>query len=228
MKFRELSYQRDKDDISLRYKIGPISVVELSLLPKYLLLKMWSKLFLLIFATIVASEHPRTLYDALQDGDDIFAVSPKADPVDGIVYRLPNDTIPLTYDIWLSTDIHLGEPAFQGRVLIRFRVAEPTQEVIVHYHRMTISSVDLLNSDNLSLEENVAFSQNETLEFLVIQPTQQLTVGQEYSVQISYNGSLRDDSLGFYRSSYLDSQGDRVWLATTQFQANNARHAFPW
>lgn len=52
------------------------------------------------------------------------SILPLVDPYDGISYRLPNTTIPLTYDIWLSTDIHRGEFGFDGQVIIRFRCVE--------------------------------------------------------------------------------------------------------
>lgn len=191
---------------------------------------MWLKLVILFIGatTLVAGDSPRWFYDDLQEGGDITAISPKADPYDGIVYRLPNDTLPLTYDIWLSTDIHLGEFAFDGRVTIRFRVIDVTQEVTVQYRMMTVNTVTLFNSNDQLIEENVSFFQNATVEFLVIRPTEQLILGQDYSVLITYNATIRNDGLGFYRSSYVDSQGNTVWLATTQFQANEARHAFPW
>uniref|UniRef100_T1H3Y7 Uncharacterized protein n=1 Tax=Megaselia scalaris TaxID=36166 RepID=T1H3Y7_MEGSC len=48
-----------------------------------------------------------------------------------------------------------------------------------------------------------------------------------YSLTIKYNGTLRDDKLGFYRSNYTNAKGETVWLAATQFAPTYARSAFP-
>jgi aminopeptidase N len=40
-------------------------------------------------------------------------------------------------------------------------------------------------------------------------------------------GTLNDKMAGFYRSGYENSKGERVYLGTTQFEAADARRAFP-
>jgi len=44
---------------------------------------------------------------------------------------------------------------------------------------------------------------------------------------IEFEGSLNDKLLGFYRSQYKDQKGKTKFLATTQFEAADARRAFP-
>ena len=44
---------------------------------------------------------------------------------------------------------------------------------------------------------------------------------------IEFSGILNDRLLGFYRSQYTDSKGKKKFLATTQFEAADARRAFP-
>lgn len=156
------------------------------------------------------------------------SILPLVDPYDGISYRLPNTTIPLTYDIWLSTDIHRGEFGFDGQVIIRFQCVETTPEIILQYRLMTIDRVTLFGSNNNIIEDNVPWYQNETVEFLVITPNQQLVQGQEYLISVRYNATMRDNGLGVYYGWYTDPEGDTRWLASTQFQATEGRHAFPW
>uniref|UniRef100_T1H5A6 Aminopeptidase N-like N-terminal domain-containing protein n=1 Tax=Megaselia scalaris TaxID=36166 RepID=T1H5A6_MEGSC len=38
---------------------------------------------------------------------------------------------------------------------------------------------------------------------------------------------MDDDMHGFYRSNYIDDNGNEKWLGSTQFQRNHARRAFP-
>ena len=44
---------------------------------------------------------------------------------------------------------------------------------------------------------------------------------------IEFTGFLNDRLLGFYRSRYKDRSGKIKYLATTQFEAADARRAFP-
>ncbi|WKT58958.1 hypothetical protein QVH35_09890 [Candidatus Nitrosotenuis chungbukensis] len=44
---------------------------------------------------------------------------------------------------------------------------------------------------------------------------------------IDYTGILNDRLVGFYRSQYKDKSGNTKYLATTQFEAADARRAFP-
>ncbi|RWS03028.1 aminopeptidase N-like protein, partial [Dinothrombium tinctorium] len=49
-----------------------------------------------------------------------------------------------------------------------------------------------------------------------------------YSVSMSFKGNLNNELVGFYRSNYEDANtGEQRWIAVTQFQATEARRAFP-
>lgn len=192
---------------------------------------MWVKLLVLLIGTasLISASGPRVIHDRIYGDVEVEDVEePFVDPVDGINYRLPNDTFPLTYDIWLSTNIHRGDFAFDGSATIRFQVVDTTPTVTLNIRQMTVNSISLLNENNIVIEHDVSWSMNATLEHLIIRPSMMLPAGQQFSVRVSYNGTIRSDSLGFYRASYQNLQGETVWLASTQFQANEARQAFPW
>lgn len=183
---------------------------------------------LAIFAVIVAVAQSIPMPFRLEvPADEIIQIAPYRDDIDGKDYRLPNNTIPLHYDVWLSTDIHRGETAFTGNVKIRIRAVENTAQITLHYRQITIENIVLRNNLNNVIQDNVTFSFVEDLEFLQVNPTSSLVAGLEYVLEITYHGLLRDDNMGFYRSSYKNPQGQTVWLATTQFEQTDARHAFP-
>src|SRR5262249_12894151 len=46
-------------------------------------------------------------------------------------------------------------------------------------------------------------------------------------LSLSFTGTLNDKLRGFYRSRYRDPGGEWRWLAATQFEATDARRAFP-
>lgn len=192
-------------------------------------LKMLLKLLVLVAAVTFAvadSEEPRKLYKSV--ASEKVPTAPFTDPFDGKFYRLPNTTIPIRYDIWLSTEIHSGNFTFEGRVKIEIMTVETTPNITLHYRQLTIHNVDFLDSAGNTIQSNVPTTSQDDLEFLVITPAIPLVAGTTYHVLIDYEGVLRNDDAGFYRSSYTDLEGKTVWLATTQFESTDARHGFPW
>lgn len=199
--------------------------------------KMWSKkslvllcsaVFLVSFAHSTPLPPQPKLIEAIEEVDGV-QIAPFADEIDGLEYRLPNNTVPIRYDISLRTEIHAGVFGFTGSVYIRFKTVEPTTTITIHSRQQTISKVNLLNGLGQLLQENVLFdlTSKSNVEFLIITPITPLLPNQELSLYIEYSGTLRGDEAGFYRSSYRRSNGVEVWLATTQFESTDARHGFP-
>lgn len=163
--------------------------------------------------------------------DGMVPFAPYIDDVDGKHYRLPNETIPVHYTISLTTDIDKGDAGqeFSGKVRIRVRVLAETPQITVHVRQLTIETIALYSTAEppVLIENDISPIFEEDLEFLHIKPTAALAVDTQYFVDITYKGLLRDDNMGFYRSSYKNEDGETVWLATTQFEQTDARHAFP-
>ncbi|CRK87601.1 CLUMA_CG001397, isoform A [Clunio marinus] len=154
------------------------------------------------------------------------SISQFADDIDGISYRLPNETIPLEYDLQLTTEIHSGEKRFTGTVKITLKVIEATSKITLHMRQLTVENITLTPSDSLT-KVSIDWDNVTATEFLIITASETLVVNDDYNLEIDYFGFLRDDNMGFYRSSYKDSSGQTVWLAATQFEETDARHAFP-
>merc|ERR1719431_1916989 len=65
-------------------------------------------------------------------------------------------------------------------------------------------------------------------EFLIARLGQNLEVGKIYIIKIHYTAYLKDNLKGFYRSVYKDPKtGKDEYIAVTQFQATDARRAYP-
>jgi len=65
-------------------------------------------------------------------------------------------------------------------------------------------------------------------EFFILNLNSGLLAGKIYVVKIHYTAFLKDNLKGFYRSVYTDqSTGKEEYVAVTQFQATDARRAFP-
>lgn len=154
-----------------------------------------------------------------------FDISPNYVPT---TYRLPNNSIPLSYDIFLTTDVDRGLSNFTGEVKIHIKVVEVSQEIVLHYRQTTIDVINLLNADGTTIiSTDLSYEQIPVYEFLVISLPDILTPGEEVVLEIKYNCEHRSDGGGFYRASYTNANGDQVWYATTQFEIDEARHAFP-
>lgn len=143
-------------------------------------------------------------------------------------FRLPNNTEPVSYNIRLSTDIHRGDFGFQGNVTIVINALEATNSITLHSRHTIIDRIDLFTPNGTLYESNVPFTYDSEIEFLVIPVNKGLSTGQELAIEISYQGFLRSEFFGFFRTSYYNPDTDsETWLATTQFQPINARQAFP-
>lgn len=143
-------------------------------------------------------------------------------------YRIPNNTRPLTYDVQLRTWIHEANYTFQGEVNIGIITVEATDFIMVHQSQLTINQIRLLTTnDPPALISIGPFTYNSAYEFLRVPVNSVLPANTRYTLEIRYTGTLRQNQGGFYRSSYLNDAGERIWLATTQFESTDARHGFP-
>lgn len=141
-------------------------------------------------------------------------------------YRLPNNSIPVRYDLLLKTDVHKESVDFDGQVKIRVKIVESTDKITLHYRQITVDKVNLVNTEDSSVTENLSILYEEIPEFLVITLPKEFKPNDEIILDITYKGKLRLDGAGFYRAIYRED-GKEIWFATTQFESTNARHAMP-
>jgi aminopeptidase N len=104
----------------------------------------------------------------------------------------------------------------------------PLNEITVHVKGLENIKIKLLDINRNTIESDLRYDIDKERDFLIIKPSRDLVINQNYYLEFVYDGELRDDNLGFYKSSYVDSQNRTVWVATTQFESVEARSAFPW
>lgn len=143
-----------------------------------------------------------------------------------LTYRLPNDSIPINYEITLTTNVHAEDFNFTGKVKIRIKVVEPTDKIALHYKNITIDFVDIWNAlESAPVLLNAPFNYIKSHDFLIINLPNIFDKDTELLVNIAYHGQLRDDGGGFYRGSYTDEHGVKKYYGATQFEVTDARHA---
>jgi len=137
-------------------------------------------------------------------------------------YRLPRHVIPTRYDLRLEPD--LAAAVFTGQVTIALTVKQTTQTILLNAVDLTIESVTIEGRQGQTLTASVELepqTQRAVLTFgEPIQPG-------ECRLYLSFHGKLNDQLRGFYRSTYKDETGTVRTLAATQFEATDARRAFP-
>lgn len=142
-------------------------------------------------------------------------------------YRLPNNSIPLSYDLRLTTDIDKAVFNFTGAVKIHIKIIDESQEIVLHYRQTTIEVINLWSGDGTTIiSSNLPYEQIPVFEFLVITLPNNYLPGDELVLEINYSCEHRDDGAGFYRGSY-NQNGQQIWYAATQFEIDDARHAMP-
>lgn len=139
--------------------------------------------------------------------------------------RLPRSLVPLHYDVELQPRLY-GNFTFDGQVAILVSCAHAASNVTLHIKDLNVSNVSVSGSDGGAVEID-GHSEDKALQFLVIALKKPLVQSSNYTIRMKFVGVLNDDLAGFYRSSYVDASGQKRWLAATQFQATDARRAFP-
>ncbi|XP_050293862.1 aminopeptidase Ey-like [Anthonomus grandis grandis] len=139
--------------------------------------------------------------------------------------RLTTDIVPDTYWISLIPFIQEGNFTFIGEETILINVTTDSTSITMHADTLTIDATRVSNLNNESISvRDVRF--NTEKEFLIIDLDGILQAGQQYYVYLKFKGILNNMLKGFYRSSYVENNVTR-WIAATQFQATDARKAFP-
>lgn len=83
------------------------------------------------------------------------------------------------------------------------------------------------NTDNnFNTQINFNWSYDNETQFFETTIEQIFKKNNNYLFSVEFKGFLKDDNIGFYRSSYTDDNGDKRWLLTSQFEPVEARKAF--
>ncbi len=132
-------------------------------------------------------------------------------------YRLPDHVRPTRYDVRLRPS--LDDATFTGAVSIRLDVDEPVSTIVLNAVELGIEQVEV-DGETASWELD---ADSERMTIVTAQPI----TASEATLFVRFTGILNDKLRGFYRSTYVDSDGNEQVIATTQMQATDCRRAFP-
>src|SRR5213593_648499 len=137
-------------------------------------------------------------------------------------YRLPRQVVPTRYEIRLVPD--LTTSVFAGVETITVTVHEPTSEILLNAAELEISEAAIEHEGGRVLGGLVEV--DESTERGRVRFPETLRPG-EWRLRLAFKGILNDKLRGFYRSTYREQTGAPRVLAATQFEATDARRAFP-
>ena len=136
--------------------------------------------------------------------------------------RLSGNITPRRYDIRLHPD--LENFTFEGLETITLSILKPTRAITLHSRELEIETVHILiNREKIFAKEILYNEKAETATFLF---PKTISAKKKTKLTIVFKGILNDKMRGFYKSSY-EREGKTHHLATTQFEATDARRAFP-
>lgn len=166
-------------------------------------------LFLLViftfatFFTIITSSEI-TIPKKFNEEEDLVNSYPKS----GVSYRLPNTSLPLTYDVAINwTDDETFN--FNGRVKIKIMIIEYTNKIVIHKKYIDIESVYLSSFDFNELEFPISWTYSNITDFLTISYSEYFDIGSKLLLDVTYTGKLRSDDHGFFYQSYTAENGEQ-------------------
>jgi len=138
-------------------------------------------------------------------------------------YRLPRTVVPARYELHLEPD--LAAATFTGSAVVDVEVLKPVTEVVLNAAELDIDEVSMVDAGG-ERHRSSGISYDVDEERATFTFDEQLDPGQ-WRLHSSFKGVLNDKLRGFYRSTYKDENGNENVIATTQFEATDARRAFP-
>ena len=129
------------------------------------------------------------------------------------------DVNPINYNLTFEPD--LKKFTFNGIESITADCKKLTNSITMHCAELKIISCQVTSKGNIIKSSPKINEKKEELEIKLFEK-----VKGEITIDLKFQGILNDRLLGFYRSQYTQN-GKTKYLATTQFEAADARRAFP-
>lgn len=132
-------------------------------------------------------------------------------------YLLPEDVVPIHYDLNLEPD--LENFVFQGLAFVNISIKQKLSKITLHAVDLAINVAGL----NGYLAKNITYDKK--LETATLEFDKTFMPG-DANLILEFTGELNDKMHGFYRTSY-EIDGKKYWGAATQFESTDARRSFP-
>ena len=134
---------------------------------------------------------------------------------------LGDNVVPVYYKLTLAPDLDAG--VFSGEEVIDIIVAKNAKKITLHSKDIDIATAKVRFGTAELFSKKMSYdTKKETVTFLF---EKDIPKGKA-KLTLEFRGLLSDSLRGFYKSKYMHEGMEKV-IATTQFEATDARRAFP-
>ncbi|MGC8670102.1 MAG: M1 family metallopeptidase [Candidatus Micrarchaeia archaeon] len=134
---------------------------------------------------------------------------------------LGKNVIPESYSISIKPD--MKKSVFEGFERINVMIEKDTDTIILNSKELVIEKVEITNK---GATYNAHFKEDKKNERIVLKIDKKIRGSA--TISVTFKGINNDKMYGFYRSRYNNSKNrSEEYLLTTQFEAADARSAFP-
>ncbi len=139
-------------------------------------------------------------------------------------YRLDRNITPIVYSITFEPD--LKKFTFQGKESVTFKAVKPFSSITLHSAELKIKKAWLCGAKLKADLPAKKISYNEKFETATFDFGRSVKPGEANCLCVEFEGIHNDKMHGFYRTAYT-VKGEKRWGVATQFEATDARRAFP-
>jgi len=134
--------------------------------------------------------------------------------------RLGKNIIPINYKLFINTNFETFK--FDGKEEITIRIRKPSNVIRLNSNEISFKSARLVTKNSTYDCKIKQDERSKTVDFIL--PKQ---ISGQAKLLIDFIGTNNDNMYGFYRSSYKGRNAKKEYLLASQFEAADARAAFP-
>ena len=138
---------------------------------------------------------------------------------------LPDTIKPTHYALLIHPD--LDKHTFSGHVEIAVEATAASSVIVLHAHELAIQKASFAAAAGADESPCVVGSFETEEQSVPITLAAPMAAGEKGVLSLDFTGILNDQLAGFYRTKYTSSAGEERYGAVTQFEATDARRAFP-
>ena len=135
--------------------------------------------------------------------------------------RLVPHVTPIHYALTIKPDLEAH--TFSGHETITISIQKPSIKLSLHSKELSIKTANIIFGKNSVQASNITYDKK--LETATFEFSRAIPKG-KVKLSLTFDGILSDNMRGFYTSKYT-FDGSEHTMATTQFEATDARRAFP-